>query len=64
MRPKFNWNWTKGGMIGGLRMAYHNVHRVTDVCRHDRQICDLSYEVETKIAHLMNLVASTKAPRP
>jgi hypothetical protein len=58
-----DWNWTKGGMAGGLRMAYQNVRRVTDVCRHDQQVCDLAYEVETKIAHLMSMIQRVKDPR-
>jgi hypothetical protein len=50
-------------MAGGLRMAYHNVHRVTDVCCHDRQVCDLAYEIETKIERLMDMVARVKEPK-
>ena len=58
-----SFNWTKGGCMGGLRMAYHNVRRVTDCFRHNQQVSDLAYEIEGKILALQNLVAAAKGPR-
>ena len=59
---RISWNWTKGGMMGGLRMSLSNLERIRDSSEVDIEAREAAAEAVRKMWLVGEILSKQRFP--